>query len=60
MERSSPLRSGLLPNLPEPRRSGSLRGVRARGRFELNFPGKNGKVTQCEVISHSNYSYTMG
>jgi len=34
--------------------------VRARGGFELNFSWENGKVTQCEVISHSNYSYTMG
>lgn len=50
----------LLPNLPEPWQSGSLRGVRARGGFELNFSWENGKVTQCEVISHSNYSYTMG
>lgn len=50
----------LLPDLPEEwKKGGSMRGVRARGGFELNFAWKDGAVTDCQVIPHSDYPYVL-
>lgn len=50
----------LLPNLPEAwRKQGSLRGVRARGGFTLDFAWADGKVTDCHVASHCGNEYRL-
>lgn len=49
----------LLPNLPKAWKNGSLKGVRARGGFELNFAWSDGKVTSCEVKNHCGNQYTL-
>lgn len=49
----------LLPNLPEAWSKGSLKGVRARGGFELDFAWEDGKVTSCEVKNHCGNKYTL-
>ena len=49
----------LLPNLPKAWPKGRLKGVRARGGFELDFAWDDGKVTECHVINHCGSDYTM-
>ncbi|MBP1561815.1 MAG: glycoside hydrolase family 95 protein [Oscillospiraceae bacterium] len=41
----------LLPAVPEEWEGGSVRGVAARGGFELDFVWENGKVTEMKVLS---------
>ncbi len=49
----------LLPNLPAAWNKGSLKGVRARGGFELDFAWEDGRVTSCKVYNHNGNDYTL-
>ncbi|MCI8500689.1 MAG: hypothetical protein HFJ85_00470 [Oscillospiraceae bacterium] len=49
----------LLPNLPQAWSKGHLKGVRARGGFELDFAWEDGKVVSCEVTNHCGNQYTL-
>lgn len=42
----------LLPALPQEWKNGSVRGIKARGGFEINLTWSNGKITDVAVISH--------
>lgn len=41
----------ILPALPSDFTEGEVKGIRARGGFELNFSWKNGKLSRLEVLS---------
>lgn len=43
----------LLPALPSDWQSGEIRGLVARGNFELSFAWKNRTLTHCEVLSRA-------
>ena len=49
----------LLPALPAEWSSGELRGVRARGGFELDIKWAGGKVTDLSVISKAGAKFKM-
>ena len=49
----------LLPNLPKAWSKGSLKGVRTRGGFELDFAWEDGKVVSCDVKNHCGNEYTL-
>lgn len=42
----------LLPALPKQWPSGEIRGIKARGNYEINLSWKNGKVDQAQITSH--------
>lgn len=43
----------LLPAIPEDWKCGEVKGLRARGGFQVSFAWENGKVTQVEVSGSS-------
>lgn len=43
----------LLPAMPDDWQNGEIRGLVARGNFELSFAWKNGKLTHAEVLSRA-------
>lgn len=43
----------LLPALPDDWQNGEIRGLVARGNFDLSFAWKNGKLTHAEVLSRA-------
>ncbi|GHT55328.1 hypothetical protein FACS189446_6500 [Bacteroidia bacterium] len=49
----------LLPSLPSTWSSGSFRGIKARGNFELNTYWSNGAIFIAEIISHSGNVCTL-
>jgi alpha-L-fucosidase 2 len=49
----------LLPALPGSWRSGSIRGIRARGGFEVAFTWDGGQVTACEIRSRGGGTCTI-
>jgi alpha-L-fucosidase 2 len=49
----------LLPSLPDAWPDGTIRGLRARGAFELNIAWKEGALAQAEIISHTGGKCTV-
>lgn len=43
----------VLPSLPDAWASGSFKGIKARGNFEVDATWSNGKVTGLTIVSHS-------
>jgi alpha-L-fucosidase 2 len=49
----------LLPALPGSWRTGTVRGMRARGGFQVAFSWENGMITECEILSHHGGACTL-
>ena len=49
----------ILPALPDAVPDGHIRGLRARGGFELDFEWKGGKLTRLKVISTAGYPLNL-
>ena len=49
----------LLPALPDQWKSGSFKGLKARGAFEIDAEWKDGKVTEIEISSDKGGSTTL-
>jgi alpha-L-fucosidase 2 len=49
----------ILPALPQGIPSGHIKGIRARGGFELEFAWVDGKLTSLEVISNAGYPLSL-
>src|SRR5690606_19567994 len=49
----------LLPALPDDFRYGEIKGIKARGGFELNFSWKEGKLNEVTVISLAGNDCTL-
>jgi alpha-L-fucosidase 2 len=49
----------ILPALPKDISSGHIRGIRARGGFELEFKWEEGKLTSLKVVSNAGYPLSI-
>lgn len=49
----------LLPALPKEWDSGSIKGIKARGNFELEMEWKNSKLTSATIVAHSGGKISM-
>ncbi len=49
----------ILPALPAGIPEGKVRGIRARGGFELDFEWKQGKLVALKVVSHAGYPLSL-
>src|SRR6056297_2960880 len=49
----------LLPALPTEWNEGEMKGVRARGGFELDFSWRNGALSSLEVVSKAGMPFKM-
>jgi alpha-L-fucosidase 2 len=49
----------ILPALPDAIPSGHIKGIRARGGFELEFAWEKGSLTSLKVISKAGYPLSL-
>jgi len=49
----------ILPALPDAIPNGHIRGVRARGGFDLDFEWKDGQLVRLKVLSIAGYPLTI-